>query len=205
MDLQTLIFLGPSGSGKGTQVARVREYLGSHDTSRNIVELVMGDLFRVFWKKEGYAHDLSRDINLAGGLQPSFLQINMWSNFMLEHIRGNEHLLIDGSPRRTTDLEAMESAFEFYKRPHPTLVFINISKEESVKRLLRRAEMAENPRPEDGDILLIDNRYQWFLESVMPVIDAMRKNDMFTVIEINGEQEVDAVTEDVFNGLGWQH
>ncbi len=201
MDEQTLIFLGPSGCGKGTQVEKTKEYISGHDSERKIIELVMGDLFRDFWKGEGYVEDLSRDVMLKGDLQPSFLQINLWSNFLLKNIKGNEHLIIDGSPRRITDLRAMESAFGFFKRKRPTLVFLNISREESIARLTKRAELAENPRPEDSDTELISKRYDWFLESVMPVIEEIKNNDMFTVIEVNGEQGVEEVTQDILSGL----
>lgn len=203
MELSTLIFLGPSGSGKGTQVSKVREYLEIHDPQHSCVELVMGSLFRSFWSGEGYVEDLSRSINLAGGLQPGFLQINLWSNFLLKHVKGQEHLIIDGSPRRLVDLEAMKTAFDFFKRPQPTLVFIDISPEESERRLLKRAEHADKPRPEDTDPALIAKRYEWFKESVMPVVDAMRSDSMFTVLEVNGEQDIDTVTKDMFTGLGW--
>lgn len=201
MEEQTLIFLGPSGSGKGTQVRKVKEYISGKDPDKKIVELVMGDLFRSLWKREGYVEELSREINLAGGLQPSFLQINLWSNFLLENMKGSEHLIIDGSPRRLTDLRAMESAFVFFKRKKPTLVFLNISREESIARLTKRAELAENPRPEDSDPELISKRYDWFLESVMPVIEEIKNNDMFTVIEVDGKKSVEAVAEDILSKL----
>lgn len=202
MDLKTLIFLGPSGSGKGTQVARIKEYLETHDSERNVVELVMGGLFRSFWKGEGYVEDLSRDINLSGELQPSFLQINLWSNFLLQNLKGNEHLIIDGSPRRLTDLDAMESAFEFFKRPHPTLVHIDISPECAKERLLARAATAEKPRPEDVDPTLIEKRLAWYRDFVLPVVDAMKKKPAFTVLEIDGEQSRDDVYNDMMQQLG---
>lgn len=204
MDLQTLFFLGPSGSGKGTQVKKVQEYLEKCDSQREVIELNLGKLFRQFWKEGGYVENLSRNVMLKGDLQPSFLQINLWTNYIIKNLKGNEHLLIDGTPRRLTDLEAWKAAIDFFERPNPKLIFIHISKEESIKRLLHRAELSENPRPEDKDIVLIENRYEWFKESVVPVIDAMRKNSVFTVLEINGEQDVDIVKTDILKSLGWQ-
>lgn len=204
MELQTLFFLGPSGSGKGTQLQKVEEYLKENDSEKGIIELDLGSLFRKFWEGKGYVENLSRDLMLKGALQPSFLQINLWTNYIIENLKGGEHLIIDGTPRRLTDLEAWEAAIKFFGRPNPKLIFINISKEESVGRLLRRAELSENPRPEDKDVALIENRYEWFEKSVMPVVDAMKKNDMFTVLEINGEQDVNMVANDIFSGLEWQ-
>ena len=48
---QTFIFIGRSGSGKGTQIKLLEEYLS--DKNFKIKSVVMGDIFRSFFKESG--------------------------------------------------------------------------------------------------------------------------------------------------------
>ncbi len=195
MKQHTLIFLGPSGSGKGTQVELVKKYLSEKDAGTPIVHLVMGDLFRAMWKKEGYSFDLSRDIMTAGGLQPSFMQVKLWSQFFVDNIKGNEHLIIDGSPRRITDAELMESAFDFYEREKPTLVFINCPIDEVKERIVARAK--EKGRVEDLKMETINSRMEWYKEHVVPSIDFFRDKEKYNFVEIDGNQTREAVFAEI--------
>ncbi len=183
MKNQTLIFLGPSGSGKGTQVEKVKAYLQEKDVDTPIAHLVMGDLFRSMWKGDRYSDDVSRAINIEGGLQPGFLQVALWSQFLVDNVHGNEHLIIDGSPRRVIDAELMETAFDFYKKEKPVLVFINCDLDIVKERIIERAS-----RPEDKDEKTIDSRLAWYTEFVVPAIDYFRNKEKFGFVEIDGSK-----------------
>lgn len=195
MTPQTFIFLGSSGSGKGTQVEHIHKYLKEHDPGRRIVRLSMGDLFRSFWASEGYTQKNSRAVMEAGELQPSFLQIWLWGNFFINNLNGDEHLLIDGSPRRIEDARAMDSAFRFYRRENVHLVVLTISRAEAKKRLLDRSDNKQNSlrELEDSDVHRMEKRLDWYEEFVVPAIDFLRDSGHYTVIDIDGEQSVQNV------------
>lgn len=195
MKKHTLIFLGPSGCGKGTQVELVKKYLSEKDSETPIAHLVMGDLFRAMWKKEGYSFDLSKEIMIEGGLQPSFMQVKLWSQFFVDNVHGNEHIIIDGSPRRVTDAELMESAFDFYGREKPTLVFINCDIAESKERIIKRAE--KEGRREDLKEETIDSRMEWYKEHVVPSIDFFRNKDKYNFAEIDGNGTIEEVFAEI--------
>ncbi len=187
-----LMFLGPSGCGKGTQVKLLKEYLAKQDPDTAIVNLVMGDLFRSMWKDgTGFSADLSREINKKGGLQPSFLQVMLWVDYLVNNIKGDEHIIIDGSPRRVEDAQLMESAFDFYGIDRPALVFINTDIEESKRRILHRAHT--EGRKDDQFISDVEKRMDWYREFVIPAIDYFRNKNKFRFIEVNGNQDIEGV------------
>jgi len=196
MTQKTLIFLGPSGCGKGTQVKLVKEYLGSLPGALPVVNLVMGDMFRAMWKDGvGYSYDLSRSINKAGGLQPAFIQIRLWVQFLVDNIKGGEHLIIDGSPRRIEDAMLMESAFDFYGMEKPTMVFIDTDIEESKKRILHRA----HTEGRKDDLLLsdVESRMAWYKEFVIPSINYFRDKEKFGFVTINGNGSIEEVFSEI--------
>ena len=192
---QTLIVLGPSGCGKGTQIKLIKEHFQQKGNKLPVVNLVMGDLFRKFWKEEGYTQDMSRKIVKAGDLQPGFLQIRLWSQFFVDNLGGKEHLIIDGSPRRLIDAKLMESAFEFYKHEKPTMVFINCDRKIAKERILSRARVES--RTEDLKEEVIDARLDWYEEFVIPAIDYFRDKEKFNFVEIDGSVGIQEVFEQI--------
>jgi len=196
MTQKTLIFLGPSGCGKGTQVKLVKEYLESLPGALPVAHLVMGDLFRAMWKEGvGYSFDLSRDINDRGGLQPAFMQVRLWTQFFVDSLNGNEHLIIDGSPRRIEDAILMESAFDFYGMEKPTMVFIDTDIEESKKRMFHRAHI--EGRKDDLLLANVESRMAWYKEFVVPAIDHFRNKDKFGFVTINGNGSIEEVFSEI--------
>lgn len=201
MSPQTFILLGSSGSGKGTQSKKLYTHLREVDSEREILELGMGDLFREFWGKEGYTNARSREILNVGGLQPDFLQIYTWTQFFIDNLRPDEHLLIDGTPRRVEDARAMDSAFSFYGRERPIVIYLRVSREWSRERLIARATSQSSSSSlralEDRDEAKIESRLTWFEEFALPAIDFFRDKPEYTFIEIDGEQPIERVHADI--------
>ncbi len=203
MEPQTFIFFGRSGCGKGTQLKKLKEYVEKQDveneTPRKSINLEMGELFRAFWKKQSYTAELSRQIMEKGDLQPAFLQISLWSNFFVEKITKDDHLFIDGSPRRILDAEVMDSAFGFYRRNKPYFIVINVSQDESRRRIIKRAE--ESGREEDKDHKKIEGRLRWFEEHTLPVADFFHNNPKYHFIEVDGERPIDDIHRDILGKI----
>lgn len=197
MNPETLVFIGRSGSGKGTQARLLIEYLKEKDPNRSIYYLESGAAFRKLIEGESLTSKLSKKIYDAGGLQPEFLAIWVWSNLLMENLKGDEHLILDGTPRKSQEAGVLDSAFIFYRRGSPRIIYIDVSREWSVKRLTDRSRPDDNP----GDI---EARLDWFETDVLPAINFFRNNAYYQVHDINGEQEIEKVHEDVLTALGWQ-
>ncbi|MEX0909699.1 MAG: nucleoside monophosphate kinase, partial [Candidatus Paceibacterota bacterium] len=155
---QTFIFLGSSGCGKGTQLENVLKYLTLKDSQRKVVTLGMGDSFRTFWNEGGYTQAHSLEILKKGALQPSFIQIYLWTDFFVHNVTKETHLLVDGTPRRIEGSRAFDSALRFYSRVKPVVVYLKVSRQWAKKRLIERASLSDKPEKnnnlrnlEDGD------------------------------------------------------
>ncbi|MEX0673035.1 MAG: nucleoside monophosphate kinase [Candidatus Paceibacterota bacterium] len=195
MDPQTFIFAGPSGSGKGTQVELLREALSKAD-DRKQFHFYTGDHFRAYMKNQAdtLAAQISTEINSVGGLQPPFLAIWLWAEELVKNFTGEEHLIIDGTPRTITEAQALDSAMKFYKRKKPQIILIDVSVEEAKRRLLERARTDDT---EEG----ISNRLSWYESEVKPAIDIYREDDYYQFHEINGEQSVEEVHQELMGSL----
>lgn len=196
MDLQTFIFIGRSGCGKGTQVELLRKYIEEHDAEkRSIYHLETGARFRDFLSKEGYSNKLAREIAEKSELQPSFLAISMWSNNFLENLKGDEHVFIDGTPRTLPETYILETALNFYKRGRAKVIYINVSRKESEERLIARGR---NDDKKTGDI---EKRLNWFDSDVVPAVMYLSQSKNQDFYDIDGEQSIEDVHKEIITKI----
>lgn len=117
----------------------------------------------------------------------------MWAEVMIRDVRGDEHIIMDGTPRRLREAMVLDSALSFFKRENPVVVNINVSNEWAKKRLSGRG------RSDDVDETEVDKRLAWFESEVAPALDWFRTNSHYRVLEINGEQTVEEVHGEIVN------
>jgi adenylate kinase len=196
MPQQTIIFLGPQGCGKGTHAELLETYLQKTDSSRPVLYFSAGKQLRAFVQEKSYTADLNRSIIEKGGLLPTFLSVHVFADQLMREMKGNEHLLIDGFPRTEDQVPVLDSALRFYKREKPVVMYINISDEEAVKRLLKRGRADDT---EEG----IRARLAWTREHMDPILAWFRANSMYRVVEINGERTIEEVHADIDKALGF--
>lgn len=187
---KTFIFIGRSGCGKGTQAKLLMDELKKVDPTREVLYLQNGAEFRKFVTGSSHTQKLSKAIQDVGGLQPEFLAVYMWSNFLVQNFKGAEHVVMDGMPRKFHEAGVLESIWDFYKLPRPTVVHLAVSKEWSVDRLLARGR-GDDTREE------IAERLAWYETDVVPTIEYYRKTPGYQFLEINGEQSIEKVWEEL--------
>ncbi len=187
---KTFIFIGRSGCGKGTQIDRLSELLKEQTPEIGINFVSTGKVLRKFWEGDSYTHKLSKEIVEKGGLQPEFLVTYLWGRDLIEDMSGNEHLILDGTPRRLNEAEVLDSAIRFYKRENPTVIYVNVSREWATDKLSKRGRSDDT---EEG----ISERQDWFEEDVIPTIDYLKNNPTYNFVEINGDQAIEEVFEDI--------
>lgn len=195
MDLKTIIFIGRSGSGKGTQAEKLRGFLELYDT-RKTFHLEAGHRFRSFIAEENYSSLLARKISEDGGLQPEFLSIWAWAGELINSVDKHDHLMIDGTPRREIEAKILESAFDFYGRNNVEVVYINVSKKWAMDRMKKRG------RADDKELADVEARMEWFERDVSRVLDYYRSHKNHKFHEINGEQSIEKVYLDIITALG---
>lgn len=197
MNQQTVIFLGPQGSGKGTQVQLFKKFLQDNDPERPVVHMEMGAALRQFSSAEnsGFTQDLVRASLARGEFQPAFISSYLMARIFIEQMRGNEHFIVDGFPREPKQAAVFDTAMDFYKRDPRYILNVIVSEEESVKRLLARGR---NDDTEAG----IRERLRWNREQVTPMIEMYRSNEAYTVIDIEGVGDVDEIHREILKVLG---
>ncbi len=199
MEPQTYIFIGMSGSGKGTQVKLLREYLQKKDPNRTQFYFQSGDYFREFVKGETYAAKVAKRAMEEGERQPDFLVMSIWSDIFIHQLTGDEHLIIDGSPRSVNEANNLDIALKFFQRHDPVVVYLNVSTQWAERHMLERAK--KEHREDDLNIDRIKKRIAWFGRDVQPAIDQYRRDRDYEFIEIDGERTVEEVHRSIINNL----
>lgn|SRR3989338_1835175 len=193
---QTYIFFGRSGCGKGTQAKLIKEYLEKHDSKREALYVETGAKFREFVERNNYSSLLVKEVIDAGNLLPAFLPVWLWTDFFVNHLSGDENLVLDGLSRRVIEAPVLDSALRFYNREKPYVIVINVSEKWAKDHLLARGR-------HDDSGADIDRRFSWYKSDVLPTLEFFRKNPYYKFIEINGEQTIEEVNKEVMNKLGF--
>lgn len=195
MDPLIFIFIGRSGCGKGTQVKLLKEVLTTKDPSAKILHLETGVNFRKFVTGQGYSNKISQDILTIGERQPDFLAIKFWSDFFVDNYHGDEYVICDGICRSLPEAMTFSTAMHFYNRK-PIVIYINVSREWSTKRLLGRSRADDD---ENG----IQKRLDWFDKDTMPAIEYFSADSRYVFHDVNGEQTIEDVHAEIMRKLKW--
>lgn len=194
MDKKPLVVcvLGKAGSGKGTQVNLLKERL-------NLNYIGSGELLRNRKLKNDFTGKKIASVIDKGGMSPSTIVFSLWISELekfknLENING---ILIDGSPRKILEAYLINEAIEWYEwKENFKVILIDISDEEVFKRLAKRAEIEGR---EDDTRAGVEKRLAWYKKEVLEVIEFYKKKGL--LIKINGEQEVEAVYNEIIEKL----
>ncbi len=195
MSPQTFIFIGRSGCGKGTQADLLQKYLKTQDPDREVFYLETGNRFRDFIKGEGLSSKLSLEISHHGARQPDFLAVWMWSHLFIENLKGNEHVIIDGTPRSINEARVLDSAVKFYNRQPAQVIYLNVSRAWAEKRLAGRG------RTDDRSLEEVKKRLDWFETDVLPAVNHLREHPEYQFLDINGEQPLEEVHQSIMKEI----
>lgn len=192
---QVFIFIGRSGCGKGTQADLLAEYLYSQgENPRQTLHIETGALLRNFVQGEGYTQKLCQKAMQEGTLMPEAVMVALWEKYLEDHFTGTQNVIFDGCPRKLHEAQLLDSALRFYGFTKPTVIFLNVGREWSMKRLTSRARKDDTPEA-------IERRLNWFDTEVMPTINYYKTNPNYNFVEINGEQPIEDVKNEILAKL----
>jgi len=193
MEAQTFMFFGLAGSGKGTQVKLLMDFLKEKD-GENCVYAGTGEGFRKLTTKDTLSSRRVKEIMLQGSLVPDFLTTSIFTNILIESLDEKAHLFTDGYPRNVSQSESFEQMMDFYKREKIKIIYIELSKEEAIKRNLLRGR-------EDDTKAGMEKRIEEFNNNVLPSMNYFTGKQNYEIYTINGEQSVEDVHQEIINKL----
>jgi len=155
----------------------------------------MGNLLRSLALKDTYAASLLRPILARGELVEYAVSVAEFGHYLLENLKEDQHLLIDGFPRSLEQVALIDSALRFYRRDAPAVVRIEITDEEALKRLLARGRSDDIPEA-------IRARLAWTRKAEKEIEAWFKGSANYRVHEIDGSGTIEETQAKVRAALG---
>jgi adenylate kinase len=194
MQSQTFVFFGIAGSGKGTQVKLLTDFLKDKNGQETIYAGT-GDGFRQLVNSGSYAANLIKETMERGELIPDFLANAIFADILNSSLTSGKNLITDGYPRTIAQSEVFEEMMKFFKRDNINIIYIKLSQEESIKRNLLRGRHDDNKET-------LAKRFEEDMNKVIPAMNYFKDKENYTIYTINGEQTIENVHQDIISALG---
>jgi adenylate kinase len=194
MESYTFVFFGMIGSGKGTQVKLLIDYLKNLNGS-DTVYISPGVEFRKLMTEDTFTAKLVSGPMDRGELLPGFLTDSIMADILMTSLSPEKNIIADGYPRAVAQAKNFEQMMEFYKRKNIKIIYIEVDKEEAVKRITSRGRHDDTS---DG----IKKRFEEYTQNVLPAMEYLRDKENYKIYTINGEQTIENVHQELIATLG---
>jgi adenylate kinase len=182
-----LVLLGPPGSGKGTQAARLTEKYG-------IPAIASGDILRA---QVDAGTPLGRRVRSyldRGELVPDQLVVDIIRHRLSEPDT-EAGFILDGFPRTVPQAQALDAMLAELQRPLDAVLYLEVDRQSLLDRLGQRHR--QDDRPE-----IAEHRIDVFLKQTAPLIGYYRDHGKLRLIDAARPPElVEAAIDDVIRSL----
>ena len=170
-----LLVLGPQGSGKGTQAARL-------SADHGIPHVATGDMFRTAIAARTELGRRVEPILASGELVPDELTVALIRERLSQpDARGG--FVLDGFPRTLEQAEELDAMLAEIGRSLDAVLFFDIPDEVAVERLVIRAEQEGR---EDDQPDVIARRLAIYHELTEPVVERYRATGTLVPLHASG-------------------
>lgn len=195
MKPQAFVFFGIMGSGKGTQVKLLMDFLKHRDGIESVYAGT-GEGFRQLINSGNYTGTLVKETVAEGRLVADFLTDALFANILISSLTADKNLVADGYPRTVPQSELFEEMMKFYKHDKVNIVYIEVGIDEAMKRNLLRGRADDTP---EG----ITKRFEEYMKNVIPSMNYFKEKSGYTIYTINGEQSIEDVHKDIIKALNF--
>lgn len=184
-----VVFLGPPGSGKGTQAELLAKELGA-------VKISTGDILRSHVSRKTALGEVARPIMERGELVPDDLIVAL----IREELAGDgKRVIFDGFPRTLAQAEALDRMLSEIGQVIDRAVLLEVPEDQLVERLLKRARL--EGRSDDNEAT-IRHRLEVYRSQTEPLVDYYRNRGI--LVTISGLGSIDQVFADLKEAVGWR-
>ena len=179
-----LVILGGTGSGKGTQTAKISDSL-------EILSISTGEILRTGITTGSDLGKLAKSHVEKGELVPDELMIQFIKGRLLEPDVINGWIL-EGYPRTAFQAEELDFLLKKLKQKLNWAIYLEVSESVMAQRALGR-NLA------DDTSSVIDRRIQNFQKFTVPILEYYQYSDR--LLTIDGEQSPEVVTQEIARRL----
>jgi adenylate kinase len=169
-----IVFLGPPGSGKGTQAQRLKDYLG-------VAHLSTGEMLREAHEAGTAVGAKAQEYMLAGQLVPDDVVTGIVVDRLARRDRDHGYLF-DGFPRTLPQAKALDETLKAHGMPLDLVLSLTVPEEKLVERLLARGRMDDNRET-------IGERFRQYNRLTEPLLDYYRESGLLRSIDGEGAPE----------------
>jgi adenylate kinase len=183
-----LVLLGPPGSGKGTQAARLKVALG-------VPHISTGDMLRAAVAAGTPQGLKAKEVMNAGKLVSDDILLGMLEERLAQDDVKNGFIL-DGYPRNLAQADALDHLLAKIGQPLDAVVKLDVPNEVIIARCEIRFK-AEHRHDDDPEV--VRDRLKVYAEQTAPVADFFARRGKLQVVD--GVGELDEVTARVKRAL----
>jgi len=173
-----IVFLGPPGSGKGTQAT-------GYCRSRDCRHISTGELLREAIEAGTQLGKDAKGYMDRGDLVPDTVILGLIEAALEGE---NRAVLLDGFPRNLIQARDLDDLLTARGEKVDVAVYLNVDEQELIRRLLSRGRS-------DDTMETVLNRLKVYKENTMPLIDYYRKHGVLH--EVDGVGDIEAIQERV--------
>ncbi len=182
-----LVLLGPPGSGKGTQAARLTE-------TYRIPAIATGDILRAQVEAGTPLGNRVKAYLNRGELVPDSLVVDIIQHRLSDP--DTQHgFILDGFPRTVPQAQALDAMLAALQRPLDAVLYLQVD------RQALRERLGQRHRSDDRQDI-VDHRLDVFLEQTAPLIDYYHGQGKLKLIDgAQPPEVVAAAIDDVIRSL----
>ena len=172
-----IVFIGPPGSGKGTQCSRLTEHL-------SIPHLSTGEMLRETDDDSALGKIVNSYIN-AGRLAPDYLVIPIVTK-RLSQPDCDGGCLLDGFPRNVNQAEKLDEFLTDRSERIDLVIELQVENEQLIERIVKRAELEDRA---DDTPETVAQRLQVFMQQTAPVLDYYQQKGIVRPVDGSGSPD----------------
>lgn len=184
-----LVFYGPEGSGKSTQADLIAK-------KYQIPHLASGDLTRKYAKEDqGIIGNICKE-SLEEGIYVADSEMYVMWKQRLKEDDAKGGWVLDGFPRNLPQAEFLNRKVEKYGQELNIVFFVEVSREESIKRLIKRGRKSPDGSLHDSPERITE-RLKHYNEAKKEVLEYYQNRGILKTID--GQRSIEEIHQEINN------